>query len=107
MFGATNPLARELAFYEVHKPEWLLYHENQFAVVAGVTSPGSTTTMKVPGMLAPGNLDCRQIFLSSRSASMRQFILCIDQNDSRTQVPELGKLRPVENIGFLFQHLVL
>ena len=38
---------------------------------------------------------------------MRQFILCIDQNDSRTQVPELGKLRPVENIGFLFQHLVL
>jgi hypothetical protein len=35
MFGATNPLARELAFYEVHKPEWLLYHENQFAVVAG------------------------------------------------------------------------
>jgi hypothetical protein len=35
MSGANNPLARELAFYEVHKSEWLPLHENQFVVVAG------------------------------------------------------------------------
>jgi hypothetical protein len=35
MSGANNPLARELAFYEVHKAEWLPLYENQFVVVAG------------------------------------------------------------------------
>lgn len=35
MSGATNPLARELAFYERHKSDWLPDYENQFVVVAG------------------------------------------------------------------------
>jgi len=35
MCAANNPLARELAFYELHKPEWLPHHENHFVVVAG------------------------------------------------------------------------
>ncbi len=30
-----NPLSRELAFYEIHKSEWLENHENQFVVVSG------------------------------------------------------------------------
>ncbi len=35
MSGTANPLARELAFFETHKPEWLPNYENQFVVVAG------------------------------------------------------------------------
>lgn len=35
MSAANNSLAREMAFYEVHKHEWLPNYENQFVVLAG------------------------------------------------------------------------
>jgi hypothetical protein len=59
--GTQNPLDRELAFFELHKSDWLPQYENQFVVVSGDKIAGSYGDYEALGMRAQRNSDIKRI----------------------------------------------